>query len=358
MKRRIQQLEEHVYSNNNDGSESDDIGYLKSKLRDASEQFKELESKVDDLELKVETVDATEDIRDDIKDLKRQISSRHDEIQDDIKTAEHVLSQANEYINQIVEERNRIHDRVEDLELMVTEFNDKMRNVKEQVTRGSNTSTMAQAALFAAYFPDCEKVDQLFELLHEAAVRRYDVTRELSNIVSEYVEIAQRDYDIDVEDNEAFFYAYISHRADYIAIEEDDEMNIDNMQVGAGSQIEGGNQQSVFEYLDKEFGSSQATEALKRINHRQSLLMDSVDAATMEEIESSVYDKYHVTMVPIMVYLEAAQREDNFEGLKKAAQDALDQIESFVHSYEKRPHIKTDSLVLESVHADSEEHDQ
>lgn len=165
LEKRLEKVENHMYNLESE-DHSDDIGYLKRKLRDAGEEFEDMKDRMQDLNDKMDRMDSEEELYDDMKDLLRDVESEAEDAKEAIDDRLDTLDSLHSTTEKVVEDAEELVDnfdeKKEDLVyklLLVSEHQSKF-----YINGYSNSSVLTDVFL-RRYFPDCESADRFAEMM-------------------------------------------------------------------------------------------------------------------------------------------------------------------------------------------------
>lgn len=229
LEQRIEQLEEQVFANNSNSGNDKQIGYLKSKLRDAGEEFDKLESHVDTLEKKIDRVESEEDMKEeierDLKEVKRQKKELKKNFEEYEEELDNVVENHSDRMNSI---KDDIHTLLDELDQYVEEYENASEYVAHQIISQSqflagfvvnsykNSQSLMQIQ-FKEYFPECEESTRLWRALFNQHNIPSERTQFLTGTFESYINLVKtwRD-EVDVYDdpskNPEYFRAYLFNR--------------------------------------------------------------------------------------------------------------------------------------------------
>lgn len=118
LRRRVQKLEEQVYSNNNNDADKQ-IGYLKTKLRDLGEALQEAEKNIESLKDDVQRVKGEEELAEKVEKTHRDVANLREQFHDEVDQKTEEIEQLHEAVIERLdgfnEETGKVYSAIDEL---------------------------------------------------------------------------------------------------------------------------------------------------------------------------------------------------------------------------------------------------
>lgn len=220
LQNRVAQLEEEVFSKQDNNKKDEKIGHLQTRVRDLKQKSEDLESIQQEHELVIDRITAEEDVHEEVKSLKTKIERLTEREKENIKDISNESVSEIEKLKQDVEKlEDNIERAIDSYDELLTRFEDQTSEVHQEIavaTEKADVSLNLQVfSLIHSYVP--EKYQEMIgRRVSECYRLPYQKNSELTAFLSTWVALCNGEleecYEGDPTESPEIFEAYVVER--------------------------------------------------------------------------------------------------------------------------------------------------